>query len=428
LGGNLVMTRLLVPEMFGIMAIAIMLMVGVAMFSDLGFKQSVVQSKQGSNPVFLDTVWITQILRGVLIFLVCLGLAVGILTANRTGLLPQGSTYAEPILPAVLTTISFGAVIAGFESTKLLTASRDLVIGRMTVIELLSQIVGLIFMVMFALFSRSIWALVVGGLLAALSRTLLSHIALPGARNRFLWDRESFREILSFGKWIFASSILGFLLSSGDRLLLGGLVSADILGLYSIAVLITSALGGVLQRWMANVAYPALSEIARERPADLKASYYRFRAPIDLLSLFLLGFLHVSGREIVGLLYDSRYRVVGQQVEISALSLFPLGLSLAGHCYLALGKPAFLTALIGLSTVTLYISIPVAFYFFGVSGALWAIALNFCYSLPPTYYFNHQCGLLSVRKEVSRLWALPVGIAAGYCFEMLSSMLSRALT
>ena len=44
-GSNLVMTRLLVPEMFGVMAIATIVMVGLAMFSDLGLRQSIVQSR-----------------------------------------------------------------------------------------------------------------------------------------------------------------------------------------------------------------------------------------------------------------------------------------------------------------------------------------------------------------------------------------------
>jgi O-antigen/teichoic acid export membrane protein len=47
LGSNLLMTRLLVPDMFGLMAIAGTLMVGLAMFSDVGLRQSVVTSMAG---------------------------------------------------------------------------------------------------------------------------------------------------------------------------------------------------------------------------------------------------------------------------------------------------------------------------------------------------------------------------------------------
>ena len=50
---------------------------------------------------------------------------------------------------------------------------------------------------------------------------------IPGAANRFEWDSAAFQEIFHFGKWIFVATIFGFLMDSGDRLLLGGLVSPD---------------------------------------------------------------------------------------------------------------------------------------------------------------------------------------------------------
>src|SRR5262245_9241585 len=82
---NLLMTRLLVPEMFGIMAIANMIMVGLHMFSDLGLKQSVIQSKDGDNDGFLNTIWVVQIYRGGLLWLIGLFAAVSVSIAGRYG-------------------------------------------------------------------------------------------------------------------------------------------------------------------------------------------------------------------------------------------------------------------------------------------------------------------------------------------------------
>ncbi len=69
LGGNLVITRLLVPEMFGVMALANTLMIGVALFSDLGIRQSIIQNNRGMDCDFLNTAWSLQILRGCLLML-----------------------------------------------------------------------------------------------------------------------------------------------------------------------------------------------------------------------------------------------------------------------------------------------------------------------------------------------------------------------
>ena len=63
-GSNLLMTRLLMPDMFGVMAIAMTVMAGLALFSDIGLKQSVIQSKRGNDALFLNTAWVTQVIRG----------------------------------------------------------------------------------------------------------------------------------------------------------------------------------------------------------------------------------------------------------------------------------------------------------------------------------------------------------------------------
>src|SRR6185503_3747388 len=82
-GSNLIMTRLLVPEMFGVMAIATMVMMGLAMFSDLGLRQSVVQSRIGYKPEFLNTVWVLQIVQGITISLVAIGVSALCAFGNR---------------------------------------------------------------------------------------------------------------------------------------------------------------------------------------------------------------------------------------------------------------------------------------------------------------------------------------------------------
>jgi len=55
LGSNLILTRLLVPEMFGVMAIVTVIMAGLAMFSDVGLLQNIVQSKRGEEIDYLNT-------------------------------------------------------------------------------------------------------------------------------------------------------------------------------------------------------------------------------------------------------------------------------------------------------------------------------------------------------------------------------------
>ena len=82
LGSNLIMTRLLVPEMFGVMAIANLVLFGLALFSDVGIGQGIVQSRRGHDPVYLNTSWTVQIIRGIVIWLLALTLALVIYFIN----------------------------------------------------------------------------------------------------------------------------------------------------------------------------------------------------------------------------------------------------------------------------------------------------------------------------------------------------------
>ena len=232
------MTRLLAPEMFGVMTIAQTVMIGLVLFSDLGLRLNVIQSRRGSDPVFLNTAWVTQILVGCLLALGAILVASSLALANHLGLLPPESTYAAPTLPYVLAALGFGLLIAGFESTKAAESSRRLALGRLVRIQITAQVAGVVSMLAFAAVSRSIWALVIGALVSVAMETLLSHLWLPGTRNRVQWDRKAFREILGFGRWILASSMIGFLANAGDKVLLGWMVSATQLGVYSIAGLL----------------------------------------------------------------------------------------------------------------------------------------------------------------------------------------------
>ena len=361
LGGNLIMTRLLVPEMFAVMAVAGIFLLGLNLFSDIGLRQNIVQSERGTDPVFLNTVWVVQILRGVILWLVALGLANALQVIDTAQIWTEGSVYADPILPYVIIAISFNAVISGFESTKMALAHRDLKMKYLVRNEILPQIAGLIVMIAWALIDRSVWAMVAGSLVANILKVVLSHIWVPGLNNKLQWDKSAFTNIFSFGKWIFLNTGIGFLIMTGDRILLGGLVEAKILGLFVIAFFLADAIRQVVGKIMAAVLFPVFSEIVRGNVKNLQRVYYRARLPIDIVSLTGAGFLFSSGSTIVEILYDDRYLASGPMLEVLCIALVVARYGVAYSMFLALGKPHLLIP-INLSTLlALYILLPIAF-------------------------------------------------------------------
>ena len=419
LGSNLLMTRLLAPEMFGVIAIATMVTVILGMLSDIGLQQNIVQSRRGGDPAFLDTAWVVQIVRGGGLWLIALLLSAALYFANLRGLFPAQSVYATPVLPPVIAASAFAAVIAGFASTKIASAYREFNQRRVIQIEVISQFAALAVMVVLGIATRSIWALVAGGLVATLTATVLSHLWMDGIPNRFRIERESLQELIGFGKWIFVSSAVGILAINGDRILLGGYVDAHTLGLYAIAALIAGSIEGLLSRLFATVSLPALSEVARNNPAGLRDIYYKLRIPSDLLLLFLAGLLFATGHWVIDLLYDSRYSAAGGMLQVLALSLFTVRYGVAHQIYLAAGMPRYLAIINTVRFLSLFTVVPVLYYFAGLQAAIWGIALHGLATLPFVYYFNAGLGLNDWRRELIVLVALPVGFLCGDALTML---------
>jgi len=419
LGGSLIMTRLLVPEMFGIMAIAGMVGTICALLSDVGVSPNIVQSRHGDEPAFLDTAWVVQIIRGMTVWIACLAVSGAFYLASRNEMFPANSVYASAVLPLVIAVTSFSAVINGFRSTKMATALRNLDQRRLMQVEIIGQCAGLGVMIAVGVITRSIWALVAGGLVGPLMTTMLSHSWLPGHGNRFRVDASALRELLGFGKWIFISSAVYVFANNGDRLLLGGYVNAQFLGLYAIASLIVAAVGGAFNRLFAAVWLPALSAVARSNPSRLRSAYYRLRVPGDLSLLFASGFLFACGPLLVSLLYDPRYAEAGSILRILALSLFAVRYGVAQQVYLALGMSRYVTVISVAQFFSFYALVPLLYRAAGVGGAIWAIALHGLATVPFHFFFGTKLRLNDVRRELLVLLAMPTGGACGLALNLL---------
>lgn len=410
---NLLTTRLLAPEMFGVVSIATVIMIGLAMFSDLGIKQCIVQSRKGSDPEFLNTAWSVQCLQGALTSLIALVIGGALFWLDGLELLPKTSVYSDARLPLVIAVMSLAMIISGLSSTKLYEASRRLVMGRVAQLELVSQIFGVLLMVSWAIVDPSIWALVVGAIATYAMRTLLSHVWLPGTPNRWRWNKAALDEIIHIGRWIFTSSIMGFLVNNGDRLLLGGLLDAHLLGVYSIAYVIYSSVEQIWSTIISEVVYPALSEIVRERADQATRSFYRLYTIVACGVYLSAGALIVAGGTLVRLLYDARYAEASWMLQLLAFGLISLPPRATVFYLLAHGKAAAFSAILGVRLVTSFVALPAGFYLFGLPGALGGLVLSQFAPIPLIFYFSARAGLFDVRRELAPLPMVGVGMAVG---------------
>ncbi len=416
LGSSLILTRLLAPEAFGLVAIVATIGTVVSLLSDIGIRQAVVHSPHGDEPLMLDTAWTMQILRGVLIWIVCCVIALGLHGAAQSGLVAGDSVYASPLLAPLLALGTLHTVIAGFETTKRYTADRRIDQKRVVLIELVTMFIGVVVTVAVAAWIRSVWAIVIGGAVGTACSVFAGHRWLHGHPNRFAWDPAFARQIVAYGKWILASSLLYVIASNSDKLLLGVWLTPAVLGCFAIAQTLSQVLEQAIARIFSQVAAPAFSDVLSSRPERLREVYLRMRLPFDVIFVAGAGALFATGPWIVALLYDPRYAEAGAILQILSFGVLFARYGVSTSAWLALQKPQAIAVMNLVRVVAFFVLLPLAYHAYGAIGAYWAIAFYSAAMLPVVWWYDRQFGLLSWRHELLTLAFWPLGWAAGAAF------------
>ena len=366
LGGNVLLTRFLVPEVFGLMALVQTFINGLNMFSDVGIRPSIIRSTRGEDPVFLNTAWTVQVVRGFVLWIVSILIAV-----------PIANFYGDSRLQWLVPIVALTTVISGFNSTSLATLTRRVDLGKLTRLEFGARAFSLAAMVIWAYFKKTIWALIGGNLILNFVKMLWSHSLEAGVSNRFAWDKSAFREIVSFGGWIFVSTAMTFLASQADRLILGKLFSFELLGVYTIAVVFADVPRQVVSRLSSSVILPLVSRYISLTRAELRTKILQKRWLLLIGSAIILSCLVTVGDLLISTLYDQRYLKASWMLPILSLGIWP---SIIFHTInpvlLAIGKPLYGAAGNSIKFLYMVILLPSFFSFMGVLGVIIVIAFN----------------------------------------------------
>ena len=360
---NVILTRLLLQEAFGIMALTVVMVMSVATLSDLGIRASVIQNPDAEDRKFLDTAWTMNLIRSVILFSVVCGVA-----------FPFADFYETPEIKYLVPLVGLRILIDGATTTKLIVYRRHVKIKQLALIDFSGQIAGLLIMVPLAWHFEAVWTLVVAGLVQSSFRTIMSYVVLPGQNNRLCWDRISVRKIYHFGRWIFLSTALNLADTSADRLVFGKLVSLAMLGVYNIGAMMASIAGRVVAVLSHSLLFPVLSRVHEEN-GQIATEYNLLRRPLVLASGWASAILIGSGQALMHTLYDERYAASGWIVQFLAGGLWFSSLSYMHHtALLAVGDSRWCAALNAYKLLGLAAFIPAGWLLWGFPGAVAAIS------------------------------------------------------
>jgi O-antigen/teichoic acid export membrane protein len=421
---SLVLTRLLVPESFGLMAAVQTMYFALVMFSDLGVWQSVVSHPQGAQPKFLGTAFSVQLARGVLLAVIVALIALGLQLGVNFSAFKAGTVYADARLPGMVLVFALSALLQGAESMHIATAQRALQTRLLTRLELLTQLAGMLVTIACAYWTHSVWSLLAGTVTATLSRTLLSHTLFDGPPYKPCWDRSSLKDILGFGKWIFLSSIIGFVAANGEKIVLGGTLSAHDFGVFSIASLLLAAIVGLVGNLNAHLVFPSLSEALREGDAAAQKVYSRVQQIADAILGSIAGLTLVLGSWVVHLLYDARYAEGGWMLQLLAMNLVAMRYQVLEQMMFARNRPGWVTLSNALRAICLVLLVPIGYSLGGVQGAIAGVVVSQFAGWPVAIIFKIRLRLMSWKSEVVWPSALLFGGAIGAVAHQILTLLT----
>ena len=331
------MTRLLVPEAFAMMAFAMTFIVALEMLTDIGIHQSIVREPSPLSPLFLRVAWTVKIMRSSFISLGVLVLALVFRLIDKSFVAPD-SVMAQPVMPYLIAACAVSPVLTGLISTNLDVAVRSLDYRSVAFHEVSSEAIRILCQVGFAMLYPSVWALLVGALVGALSRAALSHLMFAGPRMRRAWDRDISASLWTYGKWIIGSSAAGFVVNNSDKFIFGAAISGTLMGLYSIAFVWIAASRQILNIFTNALGFPVISEVMRDRPEDSRRLIRKYQNLLDLVSVIAFLLLLSLGPLLIRTLYTETYEGAGRIIQMLAPTMLALRFTQLSNIFLSNGQ------------------------------------------------------------------------------------------
>lgn len=390
---NLILTRILFPEAFGLMALATVFLVGISLFSDLGIQTAIVQSKRGNEQSFLNTAWTIKVIRGISIWLIACLLA-----------WPASKVYEQPILFPLLCVLGITAILNGLASIEIATLNRKLEFKKVVALDVCQSILSTVITIGLAWWLNSVWALAAGAIFGSAIRTLLSHYMLPGHVHRFVLDSSSVSEIVRFGRWILLATMASFIGTQGTTLIQGYLVPIEILGFLAIAMTFVGAVDDLADKLITSVGFSALSRIVRETPERLTDTVRRLRIYSNAITVSAFILLACSANMLIDFLYDPRYLVVSDYMPILALGAsIDFLMTLYQSVQLALGDSRGHFFVMTAKAVARTGGMLIGFYVGGLLGMLYGLCIGSLMAYLVSLALAWRAGFACMKADVVTL-------------------------
>lgn len=366
---TVILARLLSPEDFGLVAIAMSFFALLYLIKDFGFDTVIVQMRDSTREHY-DTAWTFNLIFGIGLALVLLG---------SSGIL--ANVYETPALQPLICAIASLFIIGGLESVGTLDFQKNLTFDKEFKLKILPKLIGVPCTLMMAYWLRSYWALTIGTIVTQLSALCMGYL-MHSYRPKFSITKA--KELFNFSKWLMANNLIYFINNRSPELFIGKLLSPHAAGFFSVSSEIALMTTTEFSAAVSYASYPGYAKVA-QNPNDLRNLYLNVLSSTSfLLFPMAIGIASIAGL-IVPIFLGDQWLEITPLIKVIVIGgLFMAINSNSGYVFMALGNPRLSTIL---GTVRILIFIPALIYLVstqGLIGSAWAILVTsgvmFCIS------------------------------------------------
>lgn len=388
---SIALARLLTPDIFGLMALAMIVVRAIETFTRPGIAQALIARQQAFEEASA-TAFTLLFARGVLLSLILFAAAPWVTRF-----------YEAQELELILQVLSAVFAISGLNNINMIARQKELDFRMLTYLSQATTVIGTIVTIVVAWWFRSVWALVVGQLIQASLTALLSYYFL-GGRIQFAFNTKVARDLFSYGKFITAASIVTFVVTELDSAVIGKLLGTGQLGYYTLAITVVSLVTLSFSQIASGIMMPAFSKIQTDL-TKLQNAYFQGMSLVVFLVMPASAGLLCLAEQLLYVIYGDKWVPAAVPLQILALVGVPRALLIYnGYLFEGIGKPkvAFQLGLLRLSIIAPIIIPMVKAY--GLFGAAITVAIGGLVQWSVGLFYLRRYTSIKLSEVMLKIW------------------------
>lgn len=302
-----VLSRLLPPSDFGLVAMSTSVVAFISLFRDFGLSTAAMQRSVLED----DTA------SGIFAVSIAASTVLVVLSYAIAG--PIAAFFGDPRVSTAIIASSGVMLVQAIGGQHTVQLTREMRLFRVHSIILCCSILGSIGAIFLALLGAGYWALIASTWISAVSQTVLFWISSPW-RPRVIRDWSGIRTALDFGLPLTGSAFVVYFSRQFDKFLIGWRWGAMELGLYSRAYTILLLPQTLVSGPISSAVVPGLSRI-QMCPSEWRSLLLDAVRATTFLSLLASTLLVVNAREVVAILLGSQWERSADLVTIFGVSM-----------------------------------------------------------------------------------------------------------